>query len=228
MRQRRHRRGRRPSNGARGAQSGAAPADKRACDHCGSAEPLEHVPVEPIMERALPVYARLEVAFLLSLSERDAREHDECIASCAAGWGATATSPSAGEDTLPLGLRWRDVQLARKAALASISAEHDLVTQLRISGHTEERIAAIVGTSDSTVRRRFASTLDSIMLALGGELADDEAQPRVSLCLICGDRPRARAVTHGPKRKGQPRPRHERQLAICRVCATAAAERAGR
>jgi hypothetical protein len=36
-----------------------------------------------------------------------------------------------------------------------------------------------------------------------------------------------RAVTYGSKRRGQPRRRHERQLAICRQCATAAAERAG-
>jgi hypothetical protein len=174
-----------------------------------------------------PAYTRREVVFLLSLSERDAREHYECIASCAAGWGATATSPSAGEDPLPLHLRWIDVQRARAAALAEASAAHAQITALRVNGRTEEQIAAWTGTSDSTVRRRFSSTLDAILDALGGELAETAAAQRVALCLVCGDRPRARAVTHGPKRKGQPRPRYERQLSICRGCATAAAARTG-
>ena len=155
------------------------------------------------------------------------REHDECIASCAASWGATATSPSADEDDLSLGLKWLDVQRAQAAALAEASAAHAQITALRVNGRTEKQIAAWLNMSDSTVRRRFTSTLDAIMIALGGELADDEAQPRVSRCLICGEHPRARAVTYGPKRKGQPRPRYERQLAVCRECATAAAERTG-
>jgi hypothetical protein len=173
-------------------------------------------------------YTRREVAFLLSLSERDAREHDECIASCAASWGATATSPSADEHTLPIYLRWLDVRRARAVALAAASAEHAQIAQLRVNGRTEQQIAAWLNMSDSTVRRRFTGTLDGILEALGGELAETEAAPRVPLCLICAARPRARAVTLGPKRRGQPRPRHERQLAICRECATAAAERAGR
>jgi hypothetical protein len=155
------------------------------------------------------------------------REHDECIASCAASWGATATSPSADEDDLSLGLKWLDVQRAQAAALAEASAAHAQIAALRVNRRTEEQIAAWLNMSDSTVRRRFTSTLDAILDALGGELAETAAAQRVPLCLMCGDRPRARIVTYGPKRRGQPRQRHERPTAICRECATAAAERAG-
>ena len=77
------------------------------------------------------------------------------------------------------------------------------------------------------MRRRFGATLDAILEALGGELAETEAAPRTPLCITCGERPRTRAITYGAKRRGQPRPRHERPLAVCRKCATAAAERAG-
>jgi hypothetical protein len=171
-------------------------------------------------------YSRREVAWLLSLKEHEARQHDECLPSCAVTWGKTDASTNEGTP-LPTYLRWLDVQRARSAALATMSAEHDLVTQLRVNCHTEQGIATLVGTSDSTVRRRFTSTLDAIMLALGGEIVEDEAQPHIPLCLTCGQRPRARAVTFGAKRRGQPRPRHERQLATCRECATAAAARTG-
>ena len=75
------------------------------------------------------------------------------------------------------------------------SSDQDLVT--RTADHSAPRqrpngaqVAAWTGTSDSTVRRRFISTVDAILDALGGELAETAAAQRVPLCLIRGDRPR--------------------------------------
>jgi hypothetical protein len=66
------------------------------------------------------------------------------------------------------------------------------------------------------------------MLALGGELIDTAAAQGVALPSSAASTTHpSPELTHGAKRKGRPRPRYERQMAICRECATAAVEHAG-
>jgi hypothetical protein len=88
-------------------------------------------------------------------------------------------------------------------------------------------LAAALEVSEATARRRFVTSMDAILEKFGGELLISEASSAVPACLRCGERPRARIVTFGPKAKGKARSRHERQSALCCVCLEAAAERTG-
>jgi hypothetical protein len=63
---------------------------------------------------------------------------------------------------------------------------------------------------------------------VSSELVDMETRSRPSACLVCGERPRTRVITFGPKLRGKPRVRHERQAALCTECLAVAAARAGR
>jgi hypothetical protein len=176
-----------------------------------------------------PVYSHSEVVFLLSLPARLLHTHfiDADVRSCSTNWGQFSTS--AGEEQpLPLVVRWHDVHLARHRVRAALSAEHDRAVELRVNGATEEEVADRLDVSEATARRRFISTIDAILAELGGELVDTEAPSKPSACLECGQRPRCRVVTYGPKLRGKPRPRSERQAALCTECLAAAAERAGR
>jgi hypothetical protein len=120
-----------------------------------------------------------------------------------------------------------DVRLAREAVRAALSAEHDRAVALRVNGSTEAEIARRLDLSEATARRRVISTLDAILAELGGELVDIEARSQVSACLRCGERPRTRVISLGAKARGKPRPRFERQAALCEPCLEAAAARNG-
>jgi hypothetical protein len=199
------------------------------------------------------VYRRSEVLFLLSISAREIAELvDADVVSSAGGLSSShSTSLSPGDrQPLPLIVKWWDVQQARRAVRAALSEQHDravqhetdngnapaptvtaeqeLVTALRLAGHTEQQIAERLGVSDSTARRRFVSTIDAILAALGGEATGTEAQSKPAACLKCASRPRCRIVSYGVKVRGKPRPRFERPSALCVPCLHAAAARAGR
>jgi hypothetical protein len=163
------------------------------------------------------------------LNEKQARDMSEDVRSCAAGWGDSLHSLSPGDtQPLPLILRWHDVHAARDRVRAMLSAEHDRITQRRVGGETGIALAARLGVSEPTVIRKLRSTLDAILDELGGELLEAEAPSRPAACLVCGERPRTRVVTYGPKIRGKPRPRLERPSALCAPCLAAAAERTGR
>jgi hypothetical protein len=175
------------------------------------------------------VYGRREVLFLLSLSEREARDLSENVQCCAATWGHqqhAALSP-ADLQPVPLIVRWHDVQLARDRVCASLSAEHDRVVQRRVNGETGMALGERLGISDVTVRDKLQTTLDAILDELGGELVVTEAPSRRSACLSCGDRPRTRIVSYGAKQRGKPRRRYERLSSLCEACLAAARGRDG-
>jgi hypothetical protein len=203
------------------------------------------------------VYHRSEVLFLLSISAREIAELVDADVVSSTG-GLSSHSPSSlspgDHQPLPLPLRWFDVQQARRAVRAAlaeqhdqavqqagetadngnapppapVTAEHELVTALRLAGLTEQAIAERLAVSDSTARRRFVSTIDAILDALGGEASGTEATSKPSACLKCAIRPRCRIVTYGVKVRGKPRPRFERPSALCEPCLRAAAARNGR
>jgi hypothetical protein len=177
------------------------------------------------------VYGRKEVIWLLSLSKDDALEYDTSPPSLLGRVSSDEITASGVDDDSDLFVvvRWRDVQLARKAVRAT--PEQQQILNRRVAGETEAEIATKVGTSDTTVRRRFASTLDSIMVVLGGDVDEeqDTTESQVSACLNCGERPRARAPAVYRRRRGQPpeEVQAERQLSVCATCARAAARRSG-
>jgi hypothetical protein len=133
------------------------------------------------------MYGRREVLFLVSLSEREARDMSEDVRSCAATWGHQqhAAVTAADLQPVPLIVRWHDVQRARDHVREQLSAAHDEIVEQRIKGETTMALGERLGISDVTVRRKLQTTLDAILEELDGELVVTEAPSRPSACLAC-------------------------------------------
>lgn len=174
------------------------------------------------------LYTAAEVVFLLALNQKQAEELSEGFVDSVAH---LAEDPDvrggAGEDSGVLVIaRWRDVHEARDRARARaepyIAPEDvDRIVALSVHGYTQREIADQVEISQATVHRRIRGMLDLILEELGGEAEPAVEQlDRPTMCLICGDRPRARLRERFVRRRGEgwvvARP--ERQLSVCAEC----------
>jgi Homeodomain-like domain len=140
-------------------------------------------------------YTRNEIAFLLSLQTHDeALEHAVKLAS---SLGKLANeSSSAGfcpdENDVPFIAMWAEVHAAKNRIVAN--KEHLAITQLHLQGYSDEEIATAVGVGRVTIWRRRRATLQEILDMLGGEAEPLMPLDHIDLCLMCGQRPRARVM----------------------------------
>jgi hypothetical protein len=169
-------------------------------------------------------YTPGEVAYLLGMTHREALEED---GPRAATFGADGGG-DAGEQRVPTYARWCEVRAAQRRVrgrkLDAAAAERAaLEAQLRAQGYSESEVAELADASSSSVGRRFKATLTEILDELG--VVDDDAGEtpalsRIALCLLCGQRPRARAAAVRRRVRGGWRTVvAERELGVCARCA---------
>lgn len=162
-------------------------------------------------------YSPGEIAWLLSLTYEEAVSADASPVSSTGQLSGDGTSGSADGPQVPVIARWNDVRRARQIVREKRDQE---ILELRVAGETEQEVAAKVGLSQQTVSRRFRASLRDILDELGGPASPEEVESRLSLCLECGDRPRARARARyrRVRGKGLVEIAEERQLALCEQC----------
>jgi hypothetical protein len=173
-------------------------------------------------------YTPGEVAYLLSLSRSQARDESVRWSDSVGSLSHDDLPATTSTEFAPVLLiaRWRDVHGARATVVARKRAEaareldaaaREAVEQglaetwaivaARLAASPERAIAAALGLSDTTVHRRFRASLEEILAELGGSaVPETPASSRVSACLVCAERPRARSADD------------DRQLSTCVEC----------
>ena len=169
-------------------------------------------------------YTRGEVLFLLSLSHDQALELDATPAdSCSQLTGKDEpgkgkSKSKSAEVSLPVVVRWADVQRAKRQLVAH--KEGLALVQLRAAGYSESELARLTGRDRLAVRRKWRVTVDEIIDQLGGpEPADTGVTSRVSACIRCGEKPRVRlGAVKRRVRGGWKVVQEERQASVCEDC----------
>jgi hypothetical protein len=164
------------------------------------------------------LYSRGEVAWLLSISHREAIELDASQPDSCSRLSADDTGHSCSTDEPMLAvLRWHDVHAARRTiAESKVQA---LVLRLRRAGYTERQVVDVFKTPKTTMRRRWDATITEIVRLLG-ETEDQEHNPTVNACLICGKAARVRLAAEyrlllkGRRKESKP----ERASMVCGNC----------
>ena len=162
-----------------------------------------------------------EITWLLSLTHAEAVDiaaspRDSCC-DVVPSDDPSAIRPVGDADSVSLIARWADVQRARQAVHADREAV--FIVSLYGKGFPEAEIAKRAGVDRSTLRRRWRATATEILAHLGRE-PDKVVTSHVSLCLHCGQRPRARvpAIRHRIPGRGRVVTRPERQASVCTFC----------
>lgn len=146
-------------------------------------------------------YSEGELAFLLSLRERDVEGEDGELELRSGLGHITADGEFArsvsGEIPIPLYVRWSEVHRARARVEAdetriTDAAEKSLALDLRLQGYREREIADLLSVSQVTANRRWHAALNAIAEELGGIVAPEHASSTIPACLHCGTNPRAR------------------------------------
>lgn len=164
-----------------------------------------------------------EVLWLISLRHSDAVAEDasppSALGHLSDALNEGGSSSSAGPE-LPVVARWQDVHAAKARVLARKGAEAMRLVELRAQGRSEEEIAKEVGLERSAVRRRVMATTRDVLDELGGESAGEVlALSHPTLCMRCGQRPRARWAAVKKRVKGGWRTvTPERQASFCAEC----------
>lgn len=131
-------------------------------------------------------------------------------------------------DGVPPELVLEQIGVDRLAKSRDVDRERlDEILVMRAQGHTEAEIAAAVGMSLSTTRRRFQASLNAIISELGGNPgpAPADLDRGVAACMTCGQRPRARLAARRRRIKGGWKTMApERQSSLCEICLQAKLE----
>lgn len=162
-----------------------------------------------------------EVVWLLGLSRHQAIEED------APGSSLGHLDGGGGEHHgIPTVARWSEVHAAKSRLVARArnrarAALDTFAMELRGRGYTESEVADLVGSSQQSVNRHFKIGLRELLDELEVDPFDTSpAMSRISMCLRCGVRPRARRAAVFQKVPGSP-PREvqpERHLSVCARC----------
>lgn len=166
-------------------------------------------------------YSAGEVVWLLSLTREEALAHDSAPRTSTAHMSTDGTERAQSSEgpSLPAVVRWNDVHDARARVLDRKRMVQ--VIRLRGFGYTQQEIAEKLGVSQPTVSRAFKAAVREVLEELGGEqLPAMAASSRLSMCMRCGQRPRARHPEVRRRVRGAPPKlvRPERQASLCDHC----------
>ena len=166
-------------------------------------------------------YSWAEVAFMLSVATyEDALAFDTAVPSSLrhVSPDSEQRSGDASDEALPVVVRWVEVQQAR--ARVKLDQHQAEVLERRLQGgETCREVEAATGINSSKVERGLKNTIRLVLDELGGE-AEPTAGPldRPTMCLRCGQLPRARLRKRRIQVAGKRITLPERPASLCSAC----------
>jgi hypothetical protein len=149
------------------------------------------------------LYSEGEVAWLMSISRRDAIGFDAYPRSQVARFSPGGHAHTAVDPTIspvPTIARWHDVRAARERVVTD--HRDRILIFLRTLEFTEREVAEFFELSKSAIHQRFRARFDDILAVLGGAATPPERTSQVSACMRCGERPRVRVAARRRRVRG--------------------------